>query len=464
MVKPTVSVTGVSLNKTSATLTEGNTTTLTATVSPSNATNKAVTWSSDNTGVATVDNNGKITAKATGTANITVKTANGGKTATCKVTVVKPTVSATGVSITNKPSYLALDYASSDNDTFQAQISVKPSNATNKEVTWTSSNTNAVTVDTNGKVKATGRGMATVSCTTKDGGYKDSFDVWVYKASNVYNPQNNDKWFVIKAFDDNNLVMDVCEGKTANGTKVELWSRHNGDSQLWQFHDYTSEHGGLAFVPQCNSGAFILDVHRNGDAYDSPLTANCKVDLWTLGQDDAASMFSFVRCWDNSYMIKLINTNLCVSVDSLTSGSQLIVKEFNPFDTKQRWWIEEYTPPVQDSVTQKINSLQSRYVHGQYWNKYNGLDRTGTIICPCGNATCPGNCFCSCGYFEFEGNWIAGQCHGYALKMAYEVFGENANTWDKHTNTNSIYAGDVIRLYNNGHSIFVTKVDGDNIY
>ena len=81
----TVEVTSIILNKTNVTLEEGKTTTLTATVNPSNATNKNVTWSSDNTGVATI-NNGTVTAKKAGIANITAKS-NNGKTATCKVTI-----------------------------------------------------------------------------------------------------------------------------------------------------------------------------------------------------------------------------------------------------------------------------------------------------------------------------------------------------------------------------------------
>ena len=84
-----ISVTGVTLNKTTASLNIGETVTLTATVSPSTATNKNVTWSSNNTTVATVSN-GVVTAKAAGTATITVKTADGSKTATCTVTVKQP--------------------------------------------------------------------------------------------------------------------------------------------------------------------------------------------------------------------------------------------------------------------------------------------------------------------------------------------------------------------------------------
>jgi len=81
-----VPVTGVTLNKSNISLTVGSTETLTATVTPENATNKAVTWSSSDTAKATVSN-GVVTAVAAGTATITVTTADGNKTATCTVTV-----------------------------------------------------------------------------------------------------------------------------------------------------------------------------------------------------------------------------------------------------------------------------------------------------------------------------------------------------------------------------------------
>jgi hypothetical protein len=86
-----VSVTGVSLNATTASLTTGATSQLTATIAPTNATNKAVTWSSSNTAVATVSSSGLVTAVATGTATITVKTTDGNKTASCVVTVTAST-------------------------------------------------------------------------------------------------------------------------------------------------------------------------------------------------------------------------------------------------------------------------------------------------------------------------------------------------------------------------------------
>ena len=85
-----VNVTGVSLNKTGLSLEIGATSTLSATVAPSNAAERSVNWSSSNPSVATVDANGKVTAVKAGSATITVTTTDGGYAATCSVTVVDP--------------------------------------------------------------------------------------------------------------------------------------------------------------------------------------------------------------------------------------------------------------------------------------------------------------------------------------------------------------------------------------
>ncbi len=89
----TVSVTGISLDKTNANLDTGNTLQLTAAVAPANAGNKAVTWTSSDTKVATVDANGLVKAVGEGTATITVTTKDSGKTASCKITVTTKTES-----------------------------------------------------------------------------------------------------------------------------------------------------------------------------------------------------------------------------------------------------------------------------------------------------------------------------------------------------------------------------------
>ena len=154
-----ISVTGVSLDKTSLTLTEGDTQTLTATVSPSNATDKSVTWSSNNTSVATVSSSGVVTAKSAGSATITVKTTDGSKTATCAVTVKAKVIPVTGISLNTSSMTMKVG------ETKALSATVTPSNATDKTVTWISSNTSVATVDSNGKVTAKSAGSATISAT-----------------------------------------------------------------------------------------------------------------------------------------------------------------------------------------------------------------------------------------------------------------------------------------------------------
>ncbi len=121
----TTPVSSVSLNKTSTSLKVGQTETLVATVNPSNATNRNITWSSNNTSVATVDN-GVITAKAKGSATITVRTSDGNKTATCAVTVTEatptpptnnaPTISLVLVSNETASGGYTLSYTANDPD------------------------------------------------------------------------------------------------------------------------------------------------------------------------------------------------------------------------------------------------------------------------------------------------------------------------------------------------------------
>ena len=156
----TIEVTKITLNKTSLNLVKGNSETLTATVYPSDASNKTLTWKSSNSNVATVSN-GKITAVAVGTATITA-TANNGQQATCKVTVENPTVDVTKVTL-NKNS---LNLVKGNSETLTA--TVYPSDASNKTLTWKSSNSNVATVS-NGKITAVAVGTATITATANNG-------------------------------------------------------------------------------------------------------------------------------------------------------------------------------------------------------------------------------------------------------------------------------------------------------
>ena len=158
-----ISVTGVTLDKTTLSLDTGKTGQLTASVAPTDATNKAVSWSSDTTTVATVDNTGKVTAVKAGTAKITVKTTDGSKTAVCTVTVKDPVINVTGVTLDKTA--LSLE----EGATGQLTATVSPSNASDKSITWKSADESIATVDDSGKVTAVKAGSVDVTATTKDG-------------------------------------------------------------------------------------------------------------------------------------------------------------------------------------------------------------------------------------------------------------------------------------------------------
>ncbi len=161
-VGPAVAVTGITLDKTSVSIPQATTATVKATVSPSNATNKSVKWTSSNESVATVSG-GIIKGVSIGTATITATT-NNGKTATVKVTVTKndSIIDATGVTIS--PTSLTL----TTGKTGTLTATVSPSNATDKTVTWTSSNESVAKVS-GGTVTAVAEGTATITAKTSNG-------------------------------------------------------------------------------------------------------------------------------------------------------------------------------------------------------------------------------------------------------------------------------------------------------
>lgn len=178
----TTPVTGVSLSSTSMSMEVGDTKTLTATIVPSNATNKNVSWSSSNTLVASVSTSGVVTAKAVGTTTITVKTADGSKTASCSVTVkareIIPDpepepVAVTGLTLSSESVQLPTG------STYTIKYEVSPSNATNKSVTFRSSDTSVATVSTSGVITAKAAGEAVITVTTVDGNYSKEFALTV---------------------------------------------------------------------------------------------------------------------------------------------------------------------------------------------------------------------------------------------------------------------------------------------
>ncbi|WP_115205812.1 Ig-like domain-containing protein, partial [Escherichia coli] len=152
-----VAVQSVTVTPDSTSVEKGKSVSLKANVQPSNATNKAVTWSSKNEDKATVDQSGNVTGVEVGTATIEIVSQDGSKKATATVEVTAPVVAVTGVEI--DPNSTTVEA----NKTVQLTANVEPAGATNKTVTWESKNTEFATVDSEtGVVTGVAAGTATI--------------------------------------------------------------------------------------------------------------------------------------------------------------------------------------------------------------------------------------------------------------------------------------------------------------
>ena len=154
-------VNNITLSQSTLYLDSGTTTRLSATAYPANATNGSVAWTSSDEAVATVDSDGLVTAVSEGTCTITATAKDGsGVKGNCAVRVVRLV---TGITLNE----MSLSLNSGDTQTLTATI--LPSDATNKGVTWSSSDTGVATVDQSGLVTAVWCGTCTITCTAKDG-------------------------------------------------------------------------------------------------------------------------------------------------------------------------------------------------------------------------------------------------------------------------------------------------------
>lgn len=218
-----VDVLGVTLNKTSLTLEKGTRETLNATITPADATNTAVVWTSSNKNVAIVNANGRITALSPGTTTITVTTVSGGETATCNVTVTDvATVEPTGISISQTALTLEKDAKA------QLTAMVAPSNAANKTVIWDSTDLNVAEVDSTGRVTAIDTGTATITATTYDGKYVAKCTVTVTKPTIKVTGVTLDRTALTLEKDATDVLIAGTQPANADNTLL-TWKSNNPD-------------------------------------------------------------------------------------------------------------------------------------------------------------------------------------------------------------------------------------------
>ena len=207
-------VASVDLNTYIVTIISGNTYQLEATVLPIDACDKSVTWTSNNTNVATVDSNGLVSGITTGSATVTVTTVDGGLTKNCSVTVNEGQ-HATGVTLSDAAITVNKD------ETYALTATVMPNDAIDKSVTWTTSDATIATVDSNGVVSGVASGSATITVTTVDGGYTAQCSVSV---TNIHDYSKD--YFTIESLANNNTIKI---GKAKSPSNISLsYSTDNG--------------------------------------------------------------------------------------------------------------------------------------------------------------------------------------------------------------------------------------------
>lgn len=193
----------------------GKTIKLSVKVLPDDASNKDVTWSSSNEKIATVDNNGNVKGIKAGKVTITVKSVDGSKSAKKEITV-KATSSETPSKPTNIP---VTDVKITGNtkvnvgSSIELKAVITPSNATNKNVTWESSDNKIAKVDSNGKVTGVSDGDVTITVTTKDGNKKASITITVSSVYRVelvrhFNDYQLLQGYYIRVYKNNSLFKD----------------------------------------------------------------------------------------------------------------------------------------------------------------------------------------------------------------------------------------------------------------
>ena len=214
-----IPVSAVTLDKEEVTLIIEDKVTLTATVAPENASNKTIVWTSSDESIATVKD-GEVTASKIGEAIITATSEDGGKKATCKVTVIAKPVPVTGVSLNKQKARIFI------NDELTLTATITPEDATNKTITWTTSNASVATVK-NGAVKGISVGEADITVKTEDGNHSATCKVSVTEESQTQTKGP--------------LTLDL-------GIVTSTTATFNGILDIDMLGDYDMNAGGVGFI------------------------------------------------------------------------------------------------------------------------------------------------------------------------------------------------------------------------
>ena len=367
-----VSISGSGVSDGKLSLKLGASVQLTATVTPSNATDKTVSWTSSNSSVAKVSD-GKITAVKAGTATITATA--GGKTASVVVAVADNPVPVESVSVSGdgvKDGKLSLKSGASA----QLTATVKPDNATDRKVTWTSSDSSVANVMGTGVVTAGSKaGKATVTATA--GGVSASVEVTV-EAQDPYAELDalakahasdlEDGTYTVSTALKDGMVLDVADGSAKDGANARLWSSNGTKAQRW-----TVSHDSKGYVTlrNVNSGK-ALDVKdgkaANGSNVQQYAPNSYRSQKWVAVR--SGSVYKLVSALSPSMALD-------VKDGKAANGSNVQIYTANGYRSQQ-WTFGTVGQSLKSAtVWYRPSSTQSR-VRVQ-WRVYGSPDTTGGV-------------------------------------------------------------------------------------
>ena len=255
-------ITSITLDKTEADMTIGETISLSVTILPEIATYKYIVWKSSDSSIATVDANGKVTAVNAGEATITATTADGSNlSTTCKITVK---ILAKSITLNKSTASLKIS------ESITLTASILPSTTTNKSVTWKSSNSSVATVDTNGKVTAIGIGNAIITAKTMDGSNLSASCIVAVSTTLAESISLNMTTANLNVSESITLTASVLPSTTTN--KSVTWESSNSSVA-------TVDANGK--VTAINGGEAIITATT---ADGSNLSASCKITVKSLAK------------------------------------------------------------------------------------------------------------------------------------------------------------------------------------
>ena len=300
-----IAATGIKLDSSELTIKLGTSSKITAVVLPVTATNRTVTWSSNDSSIVSIDSNGNIKANKIGVAVITAKT-NNGKIATCKVNVSNNNVEVTGITLARTSANIYIG------DTIGIGSTVLPSNATNKSIIWTSSNTSVATVS-NGVVRGIKSGTTTITAKTNNG-KKATCVVTVGKVP------------VIK------IALNTTSGNLSVGDTLKLSatitpSNATDKSVVWSSSNTSVATVSNGVVTAKGAGTTNITVKSNNG-----ITSVCKVTVSVLDTSNVADTYFLntmknsnikKRYYSNESIIIKTRDNKCVLLDTGNEDSEI---------------------------------------------------------------------------------------------------------------------------------------------